>query len=381
MNYFTKVIALVITISLLLIGCAAPGSTSIEPREIEHTTTTTTSNERTFSMGFTRWPSEISLKGVKQADDFIAKHADLVSIMFIGGIPWQEALENKPFSKDIQNNLNYQVPNGYELLLSISPLDMGRAKLAPYWGEKDNLPLPKIWQSKKFNSFEVTSAFSNFVLRSIDKLKPDYLAIGIESNALLTHSPTVWNDYKDFHQQVYRIIKKQHPDIPVFFTIEYNHYTGYTGAAKGTPQKNEVASLMQYSDMVAISSYPHMSYETPWPIRNDHFDFAKQFNKPIGIAETGMSSKKVKTFGLKLRGSEKDQHQYYKVLLETAHRDKYKFIATFATTDFDKLVSQLPNKEIREIAKIWQFTGLQNRSGKGKQALKIWDEYLAKTKH
>jgi|GEM_PF-4412240 len=121
-----------------------------------------------------------------------------------------------------------------------------------------------------------------------------------------------------------------------------------------------------------------MSYETPWPIRQDHFDFAKQFNKPIGIAETGMSSKKVNVFGLKLRGSEKDQHQYYKALLEIAQRDNYMFIATFAATDFDKLVKQLPNKNIRELAKIWQFTGLQKRSGKAKKALKIWDEYLAK---
>ena len=94
---------------------------------------------------------------------------------------------------------------------------------------------------------------------------------------------------------------------PVFFTIEYNHYKGYTGEAKGTPQEKEVADLMKYSDVAAISSYPHMSYETPWPIQPNHFDFAKQFNKPIGIAETGMSSKKVKIFGLKLRGSEKDQ--------------------------------------------------------------------------
>lgn len=356
-----------VTLSTVFIGCAAP----------ENSEDTFTSAKRTFSMGFTRWPSEISMKGIQQADDFIAEHADLVSIMFIGGIPWQEALENKPFSKDIQNHLAYQTPEGYELLLSISPLDMNRKALAPYWSEKDNLPLPKEWEIKKFNHPEVIYAFTNFALKSVSALKPNYLAIGIESNVLLTHNSNSWNDYKEFHREVYKAVKQQHPNLPVFFTIEYNHYTGYTAEAKGTPQKQQMTELMEYSDMVAISSYPHMSYETPWPIRDDHFNFAKQFNKPIGIAETGMSSRKVKVFGIKLRGSEKDQKQYYQTLLATAQRDKYSFIATFATTDFNKLVKQLPAGNVREIAKIWQYTGLQSAKGKAKKALTIWDEYLA----
>ncbi len=351
---------------VFIFSCSTPAASDVS----------TDNDERSFSMGFTRWPSEISTKGVKQADEFIDEHADLVSIMFIGGIPWQEALEDKPFSKDIQNNLDYRLPEGYELLLSISPLDMDRANLAPYWGEKDNQTLPKEWQTRRFNSPEVIYAFTNFVLQSTWKLNPDYLAIGIESNVLLTKNPSSWKDYKEFHREVYTAIKQQHPELPIFFTIEYNHYTGYAAEAKGTPQKKEVAKLMQYSDMVAISSYPHMSHETPWPIQKDHFDFAKIFNKPIGIAETGMSSKPVQVFGFNLRGSENDQYQYYKVLFETAQRDNYKFIATFATTDFDKLVNQLPDQHVREIAKIWQFTGLQDHNGKTKKVLSIWDDYL-----
>ena len=89
---FSKSYTNISTIHLIL-GCAAPSPKDKDEPE------PTLSGERTFSMGFTRWPSEISLKGIKQADDFIAKHADLVSIMFIGGIPWQEALDDKPFSQ------------------------------------------------------------------------------------------------------------------------------------------------------------------------------------------------------------------------------------------------------------------------------------------
>ena len=64
--------------------------------------------------------------------------------------------------------------------------------------------------------------------------------------------------------------------------------------------------------------------------------------------------------------AKKTNKQYYEVLLNTAMQGKYLFVATFASTDFDKLVKQLPSGQVREIAKIWQYTGLtvQKRQNK-----------------
>jgi hypothetical protein len=331
---------------------------------------------RPFRLGFTRWPSELSLRGIQQADDFLGKHADLVSVMFIGGIPWPEALDGKPFSPDVQNQLNYRRPNGYELLLSISPLNQDRQGLAPYWGEKDNQPLPPEWAQRPFNSPEVTSAFTRFTLRSVEALQPDYLAIGIESNVLLSKDRRAWPDYKEFHKAVYGAVKKAHPGLPVFFTTEVNHYLERAAEARGSHQREEVAELMKYSNVFAMSCYPHMSYDTPWPIPEDYFRFAQDFGKPLAVAETGMLSRSVTVFNLKLRGSEADQRQYYDVLLRTAQRDNYLFIATFATTDFERLVAQLP-QEARDLATIWAYTGLQTSDGQPKPALELWDRFLA----
>jgi hypothetical protein len=331
---------------------------------------------RPFRLGFTRWPSELSLHGIRQADEFLARHADLVSVMFIGGIPWQEALDGKPFSQDVQNHLNYRRPDGYELFLSISPLNQDRKKLAPYWGEKDNQPLPADWAQRPFNSPEVIDAFTRFVLRSVEALKPDYLAIGIESNVLLSHDRRGWQDYKEFHRAVYDAVKKAHPQLPVFFTTELNHYLKRAAEARGSPQREEVAELMKHSDVFALSCYPHMSYDTPWPIPDDYLAFARDLGKPIAVSETGMLSREVTVFGLKLRGSEADQRQYYDVLLRTAHRDNYLFVVTFATTDFEKLAAQLP-EEARDLAMVWAYTGLQTSAGQPKPALELWDRSLA----
>jgi len=60
---------------------------------------------RSFYMGFTPWPADLSNEGVALAKEFAHAHGDIVSVMFIGGIPWQEALDGKPFSKDVQENM------------------------------------------------------------------------------------------------------------------------------------------------------------------------------------------------------------------------------------------------------------------------------------
>ena len=103
---------------------------------------------RPFYMGFTEWPADLTDDGVALAREYARAHGDIVSVMFIGGIPWPEALDGKPFSKAVQENLSYRTPAGKKLFLSISPLNKDRRDLAPYWGESENQPLPAPWTSE-----------------------------------------------------------------------------------------------------------------------------------------------------------------------------------------------------------------------------------------
>ena len=90
-----------------------------------------------------------------------------------------------------------------------------------------------------------------------------------------------------------------------------------------------------------------------------------------------MTSKDVelKSFKLRLRGSEADQKQFTELLLKTAECDKYEFVINFATTDFEKLVAKLP-PPIDDLARIWAFTGMQTSDKKAKPALAVWNSYL-----
>jgi Glycosyl hydrolase family 53 len=332
---------------------------------------------RAFFMGFTLWPADLTDEGFRTAQEFAHAHGDILSVMFIGGIPWPEALDGKPFSKDVQDNLNYRPPAGKKLFLSVSPLDKDRRALAPYWGDKENLPLPKPWEKEPLNSPRVKKAYLNFLLRTIKAMRPDYLAIGVEANVLLTREPAKWRQFKDLYRDTYTAVKKAHPTLPVFFTTEVLQYKRLTNESRGTDQEREVADLMKRSDLFAMSIYPHMSAELPRPIPGNFFDFANRFKKPIAVSESGMTSRSVtmRSYGLTLSGSDADQQQFTELLLRTAARDKYEFVINFATTDSERLVTRLrPPQD--DLARLWAFTGMQTSDQRPKPAQALWDAYL-----
>ena len=74
--------------------------------------------------------------------------------------------------------------------------------------------------------------------------------------------------------------------MPVFFTTEVLHYKRLTREAKGTEQEKEVADVMRWSDLFAMSLYPYMSPEVPRPIPENFLDFAKRFDKGIAVTES-----------------------------------------------------------------------------------------------
>jgi hypothetical protein len=166
--------------------------------------------------------------------------------------------------------------------------------------------------------------------------------------------------------------------LPVFFTTDVLHYKRLTTESRGSDQAGEVADLMQSSDLFAMSIYPHMSYDVPSPVPATFFDFARSFEKPIAVSESGMTSRNVelKAFGLTLRGSPAAQRGFTERLTNTAARDNYAFIINFATTDFEKLCEKLPSPT-DDLARIWAYTGMQTSGMQAKPALEVWDRWLA----
>lgn len=325
-------------------------------------------------MGFTRWPSDTGSFARAAADQRIATQGDLAVAQFVGGIPWPEALSGGPFSASVESELSYRPPQGHRLVLAVSPLGGARDALAPYWGATVNMALPAEWQARGFGDLEVKTAFVNFMVRAIDRMQPNYVAIGIESNLLLTKSPRHWEAYKSFHRYVYAELKRRYQSLPVFFTVEILQLNGWAGGAVREAQYREVASLMTASDLFVMSGYTFLSYAVPQSIDNDFFGFARGFGKPIAIGETGYPSQNTLYYSTTLFGSDALQQDFLEKLLGQADRDRYEFIAWFATADSEPLVAKLTGASA-EAAKPWTYIGLFGSNGAPKPALAVWQRY------
>lgn len=325
-------------------------------------------------LGFTRWPADLTVAGQRTADRFLWAHGNLVGLHLERGVPWPESLAGRPYSADVRSFLDYRPPAGHRVFVSISPLNATRDGMALYWGTADEQPLPPGWTGLPFDDAKVVQAYGAYAERVVRSLHPDYLAIGVEANILLTHDPAAWPAYLRLNRLVHDRLRARFPRLTVFTTVDVLHLRGYDPAADRVAQEREVRRLMAGSDLFAMSVYPFMSATAPAPVPARFFDFATRYGRPVAVSETGYTSRDVRVGEVTLHGSPALQAAFYRSLLSVARRDRYRFVCTFASTDYDALVRRLP-PESRELAGIWQFTGLQTGAGEAKPALRIWDGY------
>lgn len=335
----------------------------------------------TVAMGFTPWPSDLTAAGVDRTYAFIHEHANLMAHHFDGGIPWDEALDGAPFPKHLRDDWTTRksrTPKHFKTFVAVAPLDFDRTDLALAWTDAgDNEPLSPSWSGKPLNHPDVKRAYLNYVERVIAYFQPDYLAIGIEANIMVSKSPAAWDSYLDLNEHTYRAIKINHPGLPVFTTVQYEHLRGIEDESKRNAdmQIAAVTALMRHSDLMALSTYKFGDFH-PNPMYSDYFEVAETFDKPIAIAEFGAMSAPVKIFGTRLPADEAGQARFVAGVLDYAVQNQVPFIVNWVAVDFDPMIKKLPSP-MDEIAKAWVHNGLQDANGDAKTALGVWTSYLA----
>jgi hypothetical protein len=336
---------------------------------------------RDFYMGFTRWPPEATLEGIARMNSFIEQHADLTALHFDGGIPWPEALAGDPLPEAVMNEWREArdaIPASHKVYVAITPINMERKALAPYWGTATNQSLPKPWNDYSFDHPDVKIAYLKYTKQVVEFFHPDYLAIGVEVNVVQVNAPQNWEAYKELHTFIYESLKQDYPDLPIFATFTVNHMNGLDGGDTAM-QKREIESLLPYTDLMALSAYPYgWAYEggKADPIPDDFFAEALSFGKPLAIAESGAPSYDFSAFGKDYQFTEAYQARWVSFLLSQAREHNFHFVVAFTGIDYDKLLEIIP-KDTRELAMIWVYDGLERSDGCAKQALPVWDQWLA----
>jgi len=331
-------------------------------------------------LGFSPWPPDLTIAAIERGYDFIAKNGTIIAHHLDNGIPWDAALNGTNYPQHLLDDWDYrlsQTQADMDIFLSISPMSDDRSSLAPYWGDGGgNLPLPANWQGRTFDDPDVIAAFTNYALAAVERFQPEYMAIGIESNNLISNAPERWPAYLRLNAAVYGAVKAKHPNLPVFSTVQYEHLRGIEddSMANAALQIPAVTELMRHSDMLVLSTYRY-GFLHPNPPTPEYFDIAQSFGKPIAIGESGAMSKTIFLGAMPLPASKSSQLEFVDMILQNAETLNFAFVINWVNIDFDGTLNALP-KEVRAFAKPWVYTGLETFAGKPKPALAIWRKCL-----
>jgi arabinogalactan endo-1,4-beta-galactosidase len=116
-------------------------------------------------------------------------------------------------------------------------------------------PLTAPWNSYSFNSPEEITAYTNYCKRIINPNQPDYFASGIKINASFLENTTAFNYFLTLAQNVYRVLKQDYPNLPIFLTFQDQSFN------KDKEELIKISKIMiNYSDLMAISTYPYWQY-------------------------------------------------------------------------------------------------------------------------
>jgi hypothetical protein len=324
---------------------------------------------RPFRMGFTAFPYDITAEAVEQTRQFVRENADLIA-HHIEGVPWAEALRDAPFPKAVQSDHESKrsmKPPGAKVYLAVSP---GRGDLKQ--PDRGGTPLPAELEGKSYDDPLVQRAFLAYCRRMIDFFQPDYLAVGIETNEILNAGAGKWRAYVMLHQYVYRELKKEYPDLPIFASFTLHNMIQDRGRML-TAWKE----LMPFNDFVAVSYYPFLSGESAeralaW--LTEQFD---SFGKPYAMVETNDAGDRLvfPQSRIAIDGSPEKQAAYVRSLLSLAERRRFEFVVLFIHRDYDALWDKIKATS-PELFMAWRDCGLVDEKGVARPAYAVWREYF-----
>lgn len=343
-----------------------------------------TGDTRSFLMGFTPFPYEVTVEAIAYTYERIAEDADLIVQHFDNGVPWTEALADQPYNPHVLDDWSWRrslTPAGHQLLVTVTPQNLLRTGLANYRGAAEEMPLPAPFDGYTFDHPDVIAAFIQYCDTIIDYFQPDYFMFGIEVNLLMKNAPDLWEAYMTLHRATYEHLKATYPDLPAFVSLTgVDLVEGYTDADHAT-QAQALADIIPYTDLVGLSVYPYFTgYMTNAIPTNLFAELAALIDKPLAVTETGYPAQDfaIEWAGTRLEFDSDPEKQaaWIAYLLEAAETHEFEFVVNFVLRDYDALWRWLGSPDGLEIA--WRDTGLYDEDGNARPALDIWRAWLAR---
>ena len=340
---------------------------------------------RSFNMGFTPWLYEASLDAIDVTYSRLTTHGDIIKHQFLGGIPWQAALDQTDYHQNVENEITGRLdntPSGTKVFLAIDSINTGRDSLAPNWEETDNLPLSGEWATRNWSSPEVIQAYLNFSIDLINRFQPTHFEYGTEASELILKNPMGYVEFVIFAQAIHTSLSALFPELKLMTSVALKS----PGSVDMQLIELSYGQLMPYTDVLGISLYPYVFYDhndrgDPQNLPNDWLSQIGTIagSKPMAISETGWIGEDldIPEF-LYTETSDSDKQNAFAIeVLQAAEDMQMELVIWWTVSDFDTLW----NNELGQdsVAKIWKDIGLYDENQMMRPALQTWDIWLNKT--
>ncbi|MGI9457744.1 MAG: hypothetical protein ACR2NU_14355 [Aeoliella sp.] len=357
--------SMILLVFALLVGMPHHNCRGAEPFDFQ----------RSFRMGFTGFPHDITLPAVTEARTFCRTHGDIIA-HHMEGVPWTECLTKQPLSEKLRREWKGKkeaTAAGGHVYVAISP-GRGDLKVADHC-----LPIDEKLKGKSYDDPRVIEAYLEYCRRAVAFFEPDYLAIGIEVNDIYKNAgPDVWKAYAALHEHVYKALKEDHPDLPIFASLTLHNLLN----AEETKREKYVEAYRQilpFCDLIAVSYYPFIQGGTTeikpaFEWLTSTFD---EEGKPYAFVETGEAAEQLKlgAFGVTIRGTTDKQYAYLIELLYFAQTQDTEFVIWFIHRDYDAMWEKI-KAHVPEAHGAWRDSGLMDENGDERPAMLAWEKYF-----
>ncbi len=354
----------IVMFTMFLLGLAQPTPKQVPPH------------------GFTAFPYDVTPRSFENLDRLIREHANLYAIHRDQEcLPWQALLDGTPFPRWLEQDwqeIASSIPEGHRVYVAITPTQGDRVSLAAACGEAEGMSvtMPAALRNASLDHPLVKAAYLRYARRVVEVFDPEFLVIGIEISELALNEPERWPAYEALAEFVMKALHRDYPQLQIGseFVLQ-SLLLGRVGA--------RVKPLIEKSDFLGISFYPYGSAygerlgapalpPPPDQWRQPLAWLRGYTTKPVGISETGYTTRTQRVAGLEFAGDERLQADFLRDIAATAVEDDYLFFIWFVPVDFDKLYDAIPG--FPDFGRIWVDSGLFDENFEPKPAWSVWLE-------
>ena len=321
---FRSFAAAVLALALLSAGCGGDGDTGGAPSGAE-SAAVPPANPRSFGMGFTVVPAELSDAAYRGLFAKVAQSGDLVMIQ--RAVPWAELAPDTALSPEAEATIARERALldefGLEVLFAIDPFE-----------PTDRSRLTEGAPGDSFTDAAVVDAYLAYVDLVLDRYHPRWLALAVDVDQIARGRSESFGEFEEAYRRAYNRVKERSPQTLAFATFQLEDLQGLLAwTAPHSPQWQLLLRFSDALDLLAVSTFPSFIFPFATEIPSEYFSRLAAFEKPLALVPVGYASSPGR--GGVTYGTVSGQRAFLERLLAEAEVQEWELIVWLAPQDPD----------------------------------------------